>query len=58
MGTSMATPHVAAVAAQVRALHPSWTPGDVRGWLKDHAEAIGPRQQFGAGLVNADLAVH
>lgn len=58
MGTSMATPHVAAVAAQVRALHPSWTPGTVRGWLKDHAEAIGPRQQFGAGLVNADLAVH
>jgi subtilisin family serine protease len=58
MGTSMATPHVAAVAAQGRALHPSWTPGDVRGWLKDHAEAIGPRQQFGAGLVNADLAVH
>jgi subtilisin family serine protease len=58
MGTSMATPHVAAVAAQVRALHPSWTPGTVRGWLKDHAEVIGPRQQFGAGLVNADLAVH
>jgi lantibiotic leader peptide-processing serine protease len=58
MGTSMATPHVAAVAAQVRALHPTWTPGAVRSWLKDHAEAIGPRQQFGAGLVNADLAVH
>ncbi|HUS33670.1 MAG TPA: S8 family serine peptidase [Kofleriaceae bacterium] len=58
MGTSMATPHVAAVAAQVRALHPTWTPGAVRSWLKDHAEAIGPRQQFGHGLVNADLAVH
>lgn len=56
-GTSMASPHVAAVAAQVRALHPTWTPNAVRSWLKDTAQVIGPRQQFGAGMVNADLAV-
>jgi subtilisin family serine protease len=56
-GTSMATPHVSAVAAEVRALHPTWTPGAVRSWLKDNAEPIGPRQLFGQGLVNADLAV-
>ncbi len=55
-GTSMATPHVSAVAAWVRALHPDWTPGDVRSWLKTTAEVIGSRQQFGAGLVDADAA--
>ncbi len=56
VGTSMATPHVSAVAAWVRAMHPDWTPGDVRSWLKTTAEVIGSRQQFGAGLVNADAA--
>ncbi len=55
-GTSMASPHVAAVAAVVRALHPGWTPGAVRSFLKETAEDIGSRQWFGHGLVNADLA--
>lgn len=55
-GTSMASPHVAAVAAVVRALHPDWTPGAVRSFLKETAEAIGPRQAFGHGLVSADFA--
>jgi subtilisin family serine protease len=55
-GTSMATPHVSAVAAWVFAMHPNWTPGDVRAWLKTTAEVIGSRQQFGHGLVNADAA--
>jgi subtilisin family serine protease len=55
-GTSMATPHVSATAAYVRALHPLWTPGAVRSWLKDTATPIGDRQLFGAGLVNADAA--
>jgi subtilisin family serine protease len=55
-GTSMATPHVSAVAAWVFAIHPNWTPGDVRAWLKTTAEVIGSRQQFGHGLVNADAA--
>ncbi len=55
-GTSMAAPHVAAVAAEVLALHPDWTPGDVRSFLKSTAEAVGPRQFFGAGLVNDDDA--
>ena len=55
-GTSMATPHVAAVAAYVRSMHPGLSPGDVRSWLKTHAEQIGPRQYFGAGLVDADAS--
>ena len=55
-GTSMASPHVAAVAGLVKALHPSWTPGEVRAHLKATAEAIGSRQLFGHGLVDADTA--
>ena len=55
-GTSMATPHVSAVAAWVFAMHPDWTPGDVRSWLNTTAEVIGSRQQFGHGMVNADAA--
>ncbi|HEU0036586.1 MAG TPA: S8 family peptidase [Kofleriaceae bacterium] len=56
-GTSMATPHVAAVAAQVKLLHPELTPGQLRSWIKDHAEDLGNRQLFGQGMVNAALAV-
>ncbi len=56
MGTSMAAPHVAGVAAAVRALHPTWTPGQTRDWLKSTATPVGDRQGFGAGIVNADLA--
>jgi subtilisin family serine protease len=56
-GTSMAAPHVSAVAAYVRSMHPTWTPGEVRSWLKTTAEPLGNRQYFGAGLLNADGAV-
>lgn len=55
-GTSMATPHVSAVAAYVRSQHPTWTPGDVRSWLKNTAQPIGSRQAFGAGMLDADAA--
>lgn len=55
-GTSMASPHVAAVAGLVKALHPGWNPGQVRSWLKETAESIGSRQLFGHGLVDADQA--
>jgi subtilisin family serine protease len=58
IGTSMAAPHVAAVAAQVRALHPDWTPGDTRSWLKQTASPLAPRQYFGAGLLDANAAAH
>jgi len=55
-GTSMATPHVSAVAAYVRSMHPEWTPGAVRSWLKEHAQSVGSRQGFGAGIVDADAS--
>ena len=55
-GTSMATPHVSAVAAYVRSMHPAWTPGEVRSWLKETAQDIGNRQAFGAGILDANAA--
>lgn len=56
IGTSMAAPHVAGVAAAVRAVHPTFTAGETRSWLKSTASPMGGRQGFGAGIVNADLA--
>jgi len=58
-GTSMATPHVAGVAALVRGANPSLTPAQVRAILKETATSMTPNEenQLGSGLVNADLAV-
>ena len=58
-GTSMATPHVAGVAALVRAANSQLTPAQVRDILKSTATALGPNDenQYGSGLVNAQAAV-
>jgi subtilisin family serine protease len=58
-GTSMATPHVAGVAALVRAANPNLTPDQVRQLLKSTATPLGPNtnNEYGAGLVNAREAV-
>jgi subtilisin family serine protease len=58
-GTSMATPHVAGVAALVRAANPNLTPDQVRQLLKSTATKLGPNtnNEYGAGLVNAREAV-
>lgn len=59
-GTSMATPHVAAVAALIKARHPGWHGDRIRAHLMRTAQDLGrPGRDpfFGAGLVNAWRAV-
>lgn len=55
-GTSMATPHVSGVAALIFDANPGITPNEVKEILKESAQPIGSRQEFGAGMVRADWA--
>ncbi len=59
-GTSMASPHVAGVAALILSQHPGLTPDQVREALETTATDIGAGgwdAQFGWGLLNAPAAV-
>ena len=56
-GTSMATPHVAGVAALVFSAHPSWTNTQVRMQIVNTSTPLGTSWFYGAGLVNASAAV-
>jgi hypothetical protein len=56
-GTSMASPHVAGVAALVFASNPGIDNDAVRAVLQETAIDIGPANQFGYGLVDAPEAV-
>jgi subtilisin family serine protease len=60
-GTSMSSPHAAGAAALIRALHPSWTPAEVKSALmmtgltamdKEDGVTPGDPFDFGAGRVN------
>jgi beta propeller repeat protein len=59
-GTSMSTPHVSGIAALVLALHPEYTPDDVRAVIRSSARdlgAAGPDRATGAGLADAARAL-
>jgi TolA-binding protein len=59
-GTSMASPHVAAVAALVRMVNPTLKPKDVKLVLESTATDLGrpgKDESYGSGLINALAAV-
>jgi len=59
-GTSMASPHVAGVAALIRAQHPEFSPEQVRQVLRGSADDIGAPgfdTQFGYGRLNASRSL-
>lgn len=56
-GTSMASPHVAAAAALVRAYNPSLTNAAVRNLLDCSARYLGDPRFYGNGLVRAKNAL-
>jgi subtilisin family serine protease len=64
-GTSMSSPHAAGAAALVRAMHPSWTPAEVKSALmmtgltavdKEDGMTSGDPFDFGGGRVNLTQA--
>jgi serine protease len=59
-GTSMASPHVAAIAALLIAsnrLGPNPTPGEVEEHIEATARPAGPPDRYGTGLVDASAAL-
>jgi serine protease len=59
-GTSMASPHVAGVAALIKSIHPEYGPDDIRQVLQDTAEDLGAPgwdERYGYGLIDAYAAV-
>lgn len=56
-GTSMATPHVSGAAGVLKDANPKLSPHQVTTILKQTAESLGDRQQFGHGMVDVYGAV-
>lgn len=55
-GTSMASPHVAGVAALIKQKHPTLTAGQIRNRMNQTAIRLGSSTYYGNGLVDAEYA--
>jgi len=56
-GTSMASPHVAGVAALLYSLKPNASPDEIEGYMESTALNLGSPNEYGAGLVQAANAL-
>ena len=56
-GTSMATPHVAGVAAMIKSMNTGLGPQGIETIIKSSAQKLGRKQSYGEGLVRADKAI-
>ncbi len=56
-GTSMASPHVAGLAALIFSLQPELSPAEVESIMVQTAENLGNANQYGAGLIQAAAAL-
>lgn len=56
-GTSMASPHVAGIAALLRAANPSLTPEDIRGILQYTADGVIDSPRYVSKMANATAAL-
>jgi len=56
-GTSMASPHVAGLAALLFSLKPNASPDEIEGYMTQTARNLGPPNEYGAGLIQAAAAL-
>lgn len=59
-GTSMAAPHISAVAAMYRLMHPSYSPARIEKLVKSYAKDLGPKGNdifFGRGVPRMSAAI-